>query len=528
MLGMQTQTLRHKSIPVLAPHYRNIIENHKIELRAEACRRSLSLFVQEFWSSIESEPLIWNWHLDVYCAELEKVARRVFGIVTKDEKGNIISRIRQPKEYDLLVNVPPGTSKSKVFTVMFPVWCWTNDPSLRFINGSYSGDLSLEHADISRDLIKSLRFKMYYPHIQIRPDKDAKGSYHNTDKGSRWSTSVGGTVTGMHAHIMVIDDPLNPKKAASDVELKSANHWVEQTLATRKVDKHVTVTIYVMQRLHEKDPAGVMLEKMRAGKKQVRHICLPGEIHDETSRAKVSPLELVDQYINGMLDPVRMGKSVLDELMVDLGQYGYAGQILQSPSPPGGGMFKTEKIEIVKMPPSNNILKTMRYWDKAGTDAKDNPGSCHTAGVKMGVLQDNNPFGKKYIVLDVVRGQWATEEREAIIRQTAQLDGVNTEIWIEQEPGSSGKDSARWTVQNLAGFNIQAQSPTGDKVTRADPFSVQCNWGNICLAEGKWNYDYIAELQSFPLGKNKDQVDASSGVFNKLAIQGKRAGVWGK
>lgn len=504
-----------------------------LQLRAEMCQRSFAFFVREFWGEIVAEPLVWNWHMDVFCSEAEIVARRVFGTTWKDTKHNTITcRKRQPKLYDLVINVPPGTSKSLIWTVFLPVWCWLpkNDPSARFITGSYSSDLSEEHADLSRDLIKSLRFQTYFPTISIRQDKDVKSKYHNNKKGSRYATSTGGTATGMHAHIIIIDDPLNPKKAASEVELKAANHWIEHTLSTRKVDKEITVTILVMQRLAENDPSGMLLEKSRAGKKQIRHICLPGEIFEGSTVTKngrtiqlVQPPELSEKYTDGMLDPVRMSKAVLKEMEADLGQYGYAGQVKQLPAPPGGGMFKTEKIEVLEsMPPKIHILKEIRYWDKAGTDAKDNPGAAHTAGVKIGLLSNG-----KFCVMDVVRGQWESEKREEIMKQTAQLDGVNVEIWVEQEPGSGGKESARGTVKSLAGFPIHAETVTGDKVTRADPYSVQVNWGNVCMIRAPWNLDYLGEMAVFPFGKWKDQIDASSGAFNKLALPLKQAGVWG-
>jgi predicted phage terminase large subunit-like protein len=499
-----------------------------ISLRAEKCRRSFKYFVQEFWDEVVPEPMVWSWHMDVFCEEVENIFRPVIGTPIYDCRGILKHRQRQNKEYDLVINVPPGTTKSLIFTVMAPVWGWLNDPTLRFITGSYSADLSIEHSDLARDLFKCQRFQIYFPDLGIRQDKDVKSNYHNNKKGSRYTTSVGGTVTGMHAHIIIIDDPLNPKKAASSVELRSASMWMERTLSTRKVDKRVTPTILVMQRLDERDPAGMLLEKMYAGKKSIRHICLPGEIFSGATitkgvitRSLVQPPELAEKYVDGMLDPVRLGRDTLKELNADLGQYGYAGQIQQQPAPAEGGMFKVGKLDIIAMPPEWEIKQTIRYWDKAGTDKKDNPGAAHTAGVKICVLSNG-----KYCILDVVRGQWGTDEREDRILQTAKLDGTSVTVWIEQEPGSGGKDSARGTVKSLAGFPIYAECPTGDKVTRADPFSVQVNWGNVCLVRAPWNQDYIDEMSNFPFSKWKDQIDASAGGFNKIAIPAKRAGTW--
>jgi len=497
---------------------------NKIALRAEMCRRSFSYFVREFWGEIIPEPLVWNWHMDVLCDELQKMALRVVGSPIFDERGREIGRKRLPKEYDLVINIPPGTTKSTIVTVMFPAWCWTLDPTLKFITSSYSQPLSQEHADASRDIIKSERYNRYF-NVRLRKDKDVKSNYMNTKRGARFSTSVGGTVTGMHGHFLLCDDPLNPKQAASETELSTAGKWMDGTLSTRKIDKRVTPLILIMQRLHEKDPSGMMLERGK-GKdtgKKVRHICLPGEINSGKGAEDVSPPELAERYTDGLLDPKRMDKAVLSELESDLGQYGYNGQIKQRPSPPEGGMFKTARIELVQHPLPHNIEKVVRYWDKAATDKKENPGSCFTAGVKIAKLTNG-----KYCVLDIVRGQWGTDEREDRIRQTAQLDGPEVEIWIEQEPGSGGKDSARSTVKNLAGFKCLVEIPSGDKVTRADPFSVQVNWGNVCCVIAEWTQAYLQELGVFPFGARKDQVDASSGGFNKIHVFGKRAGVWGR
>jgi predicted phage terminase large subunit-like protein len=494
------------------------------QLKAELCRRSFKRFIIEFWDTIVTEPLIWNWHMDVFCIELERVAVRVFGEKSYNKFGALRHHVRLKREYDLLATVPPGTTKSLIFSIFFHPWCWTNDPTLRFIVGSYASVLSLEHSDIARDLIKSQKFMSYYPSIIIKKDKDNKGLYTNNYGGGRYSTSVGGAVIGFHAHIIIVDDPVNPRQAASPTMLKTANTWMKQTLSTRKVDKAVTPTIVVMQRLNENDPAGVLIAGAINFKRRVRHICLPGEIFDQKTRDSVRPACLQYLYVDGVLDPVRMGRSVLKDMNAELGQYGYAGQVLQSPSPPGGGMFKTIKLQIIPSIPISHIVEIVRYWDKAGTSAEDNSAAAFTAGVKMARLRDSKWL---YAILDVKRDQLEAYEREELIKITAQLDGKKVKIWTEQEPGSGGKESAQATVRNLAGFSIYAERPTGDKIYRADPYSVQVNWGNVVLVEGPWNQEFIEEHGLFPNGKRKDQVDAAAGAFNKLA-GGKKAGTWGR
>lgn len=464
---------------------------------------SLFEFTKYFWGEVSNDTFVPNWHIQLFCRELEVIAERV-------------SR-NEPKLYDLIINVPPGMTKTIIVSIMYPVWCWTKWYWMRFITGSYSKDLSLESAEYSRDLIRSEKFRGLYPELDLKEDKDNKSNFKVIKRvsiypghvprifygGNRFSTSVGGTVTGFHGHINIVDDPLNPKQAASEKELKTANHWVDQTISSRKTNKKVSTMILIMQRLHQDDPTGHILAKK---KKRIRHICLPGEIREYGKF--VNPPELAANYVDGLLDPHRLDWEDLEEMKADLGQYGYAGQVGQNPTPPGGGMFQIDKLHIIDRLPSDvNFIETVRYWDKAGSEGT----GCFTAGVKMSHLT-----GNRFIIHDVKKGQWSTHERERMIRQTAEADGQSVTIYIEQEPGSGGKESAEATITNLAGFSCYADKPTGDKAYRADPFSVQVNNGNISMLYGDWNKAFTDELEYFPFGTYKDQVDAASGAFNHL------------
>lgn len=465
-------------------------------------RGSLYRFIQFFWDTYSSDTFVSNWHIEKICEELEIVARRV----AAGEK----------KEHDLIINVPPGTTKTATVSIFFPVWCWVNWYWMRFITSSHSSTLSLESAEYSRDIIRSEKFQMIFPEIGIKQDKDSKSNFRVVKKsyvspgraprvkqgGGRVSTSVDARIMGFHAHIIIPDDLIDPKRALSEVSLKTANdHY--STLSTRKTDKEVTVMIMIMQRLHQDDPTGHLLAKK---KKNVQVLSLPGEIRNY--KEQVQPPELVKYYVNDLLDPKRLGWKALEELEADLGQYGYAGQIGQKPTPPGGGMFKVDRFTIIdKMPAEVNSIQCVRYWDKAGTQG----GGAFTAGVKIMKLENG-----KFVVMDSKRGQWGTDTREAIIKNTAEADTASVQVGIEQEPGSGGKESAQATIKNLVGFNVYADRPTGDKVYRADPFSVQVNNGNVMLLRGDWNHAFIEEYRNFPFGTYKDQVDAGSAAFNKL------------
>ena len=454
----------------------------KVRFEASLCRDSFFDFVQRFWGEIIPEPPVWNWHIAYLCEELQKMAERVFE--------------RRPKLYDLVINISPGTTKSTICSIMFPAWCWTRDPTIHIICGSYAFPLGLYLGALSRRVIQSDKYLELFPEIGLI--EEVKSLLTNGAGGQRITTSTGGSITGMHGHLIIVDDPINPKEAVSKTMLRTANDWFDHTLMTRKIDRAVTPTILIMQRLHQSDPSGHMLEKAKG--KGIRHICLPAVVSK-----KVHPEALKEQYLGGLFDPERLSAKILVEAERELGQYAFAGQFMQDPIPEGGGMFRVDMLRIEGS--VSRLTNVVRYWDKAGTHG----GGAYTVGVKMGVDID-----KRFVVMDVTRGQWEAAARERIILQTAVMDGKGVLVFVEQEPGSGGKESAQATVKNLAGFRVRMDRPTGDKETRADPFAVQVNGGNVTVLNRPWLKDYLEELRFFPLGTHKDQVDASSGAFAML------------
>jgi predicted phage terminase large subunit-like protein len=505
-LETQIETLVHGKI---GPDVLQRVAEDPYQVQAELCRRSLFTFMKTFWDEVSPDDPVWNWHIPYLCTEIEKVIRRAAAGL--------------PKEYDLIINIPPGTTKTTTCSIMAPDWAWTNWPWMRFITGSYAQKLALESADYSRELIRSDTFRNLYPEYDIKQDKEALGNYRIVvyDKdgrpqtgGNRFSASVGSALTGFHAHVIIVDDPLDPQKAVSETELQTANNWMTRTLSTRKTNKAVTPIILIMQRLAEDDCTGVWLKEEGA---RIKHICLPGEIKDY--KRFVKPAELMLKYKDDLLDPVMLPWPVLNEYKAK-GQYFYAGQIGQNPTPPEGGMFKVDHFSIItanQLPPEHSIGRTIRYWDNAATEGGT---GAQTAGVKMSKIIAGMYRGK-FLIQDCKSGRWGTDEREAIKKETAEADGKNVEVHLEQEPGSGGKDQAMATVKMLAGFHVEVHkvSGEGDKARRADPYSVQVNFGNVLLLQGEWNDGFIKEYRDFiPKGPGlKDRVDAGSGAFNALA-----------
>jgi predicted phage terminase large subunit-like protein len=182
-----------------------------------------------------------------------------------------------------------------------------------------------------------------------------------------------------------------------------------------------------------------------------------------------------------------------------------------------GKVFHRDWFEIVAAPPGGKHVRKVRAWDKAGTKPK--PGSKAKIDWTAGVLISRNGEGI-FCVENVVRGQWGALDRNRRIRETAEVDGPNTEIHLEQEPGSGGKESAEISISELAGYLVYAATATGDKLTRARQFSAQCEAGRVQVVRAPWTEAFISELHRFDgsEGGVDDQVDASSNGFNKLAL----------
>ena len=179
-------------------------------------------------------------------------------------------------------------------------------------------------------------------------------------------------------------------------------------------------------------------------------------------------------------------------------------------------MFKTSRLHLEKRPPPiSDFVKLVRYWDKAGTEG----GGTYTVGGLIGMTKTG-----EFWILNIRRGQWDSDEREKIIVQTAILDTKDVIIAVEQEPGSGGKESAQQTVKRLAGFRVRVDRPTGDKVLRADPFSVQVNGGNVYIVDEEWTRECVDEMMHFPHSRYKDQVDSLSGAFAQLVSLKKKVG----
>lgn len=480
-------------------------EISKYELIALNCRESFREYVDQFWEEVPGAgKLRWSWHIELFCDEFEKIVRRIVAGL--------------PKEYDAIFNEPPGTSKSTIFSILGPSWCWAIAPWVRVLTASNTDNLVLDLSNKSRTVIKSEKYQKCFPDIVIREDQDTKGYFANTLGGDRLTCTVAGkSPVGFHAHLIVIDDPIDPKKALSEAEVRTAKEFMVDVIPTRKVDKVVTATVLVMQRLGLGDPTDVMLaEAKKEGAAKVWHVCLPAQLQRGGDGAwvesDVKPQTLAKRYIDGLLDPVRLGPVAIAEAKAR-GAHHYNTQFLQQPFNREGGMFLAKFFnKRVKAAPYK--AKRVDYVDRAATEG----GGCNTVATNMAY------DGEAYYVGPVLVGQWETYERDdqlltfATMLRTRFGEENEPVHVIEHEPGSSGVDAYKHTARKLGGFKVKPDRPTGEKVIRAEPFASQCAAGNVILVEdGTWDVQaWIDELCAFPHGRLLDRPDSAAGAFNYL------------
>lgn len=443
--------------------------------KAELCRRRFYRFFLEFWETIEAVELIPNWHIEYLCDQLQDV----YEIWARGEIQD-----------DVLINVPPGSSKSTIVTQLFPAWLWVKNKAIRCISSSYASDLATAHAVKSRDCLRSDKFNQLYPGlIEFKEDTDGKTHYKNTAKGERFVTSTGGRVMGMHGDFIFIDDPINPEQAAGEKELKKATRFASRTLSTRKTDKDRTVTIMIMQRLHEKDPAGDWLQR-----KKLRHICLPGELSND-----VKPESLKNFYKDGLLDCNRLGHTALDRLRIDLGSYGFAGQIQQRPSPEGGGIWKQWFIPIADnvFPSPDQLEDYGSDWDTAYTKDEENDASayCTSGAIRL----------KEGVKIFIDKLGFGRMEFPDLIKYIKLRPAPH---YVEAK--ASGK-SAKQTLTNHGIPAIEVQVIGGDKIARTKNATPTVEAGLVFIRESLLDILYNDPEQgvlAFPNGLHDDLNDA--------------------
>lgn len=339
------------------------------------CRHEFSVFFKRAWREMEPSEYSHNWHIDCLCDYLQNV----YDGGTKR----------------LIINVPPRTAKTLLVNIAFTAWLLGKQPEVKVIGISYAQRLSEKIAYKCRLLMETQWYRSLFPDTCLDPNQSQKASFLTTKGGGRFSTSVGGTLTGEGANYLIIDDPMNPDEALSDVRRMNANEWIDQAIYSRLNNPKEDRIVVIMQRLHDDDTTGHLLKN---GNWQL--VKMPA-ITNNPLRFKPRQYEYM---YDSLLHEDRLPKEILDELQLSMGSYAFAGQYLQEPVPLGGGEFKSDFLNYFNSDTLNVTTCNLYITVDPATSKKKT--SDYTAMVVWALAPDHN-----YYVVDGVRERLNPTER---------------------------------------------------------------------------------------------------------------------
>lgn len=441
----------------------------------------------------------------------------------------------------LMIFMPPRYWKTLLSSRLFPAWGLGKFPNMQIITTSYSGKMAFKNSRNCRDFVMGDKFGAVFGElsgkaepVQVSKDVQAVEEWRLAKpfRGGSWAAGAGGSITGEGAHLFIIDDPFKDRKdAESETKRDDIWDWYLDVARTRLEDGGAI--IIPQTRWHPDGLSGRLLRDMAVNPMADQwHVLslmglweppqVPVDMTFEDYRLaemeKGVWIDLEDpmgRKPGQALWPTKQDEEELAALR-STNPYGFASLYQQQPYLRSGGLFREEFFTIVERPPKmEEIEAVVRYWDKAGTAG----GGKYSAGVLMCRTK-----GNYYYVLHVARGQWSPFERERKIKFFADKDrkqyGTKVVTWLEQEPGSGGKESAEATVRKLAGYRVKTEtvSGQGNKEERLYPMADQAEGVGMRLVRGGWNQPYIAEMVAFSnSAKFTDQGDGSGGAFNKLS-----------
>lgn len=465
--------------------------------REVGLRGSLMDFIRMSWPLTNpGDPFKDNWHLSAVAEHLEACSS---------------GQIRK-----LVVNIPPGCCKSRMTGLFWPVWDWLRKPSLCIGTWSFDASLVLREAGHSLDLIRSPWFQQRWADKLIIKDRaPAMGEYWNTAGGLRFaSTTPKGDATGWHFHRQIVDDAHKPQ-TVSKVTLEETEKWILNTMPSRWKDISTGVRVVVMQRLHERDLAGILQEMDYV----MLRLPMRYEAKVYSMPSAPSPVKWKDpRTVEGeLLWPDRFPEAEVRLLERSLGPAGTAAQMQQRPSPEGGAVFKAEWFRTwVHAGDSKDLNErfgagawkvlpdsfdqTICSWD---CSFKDSDTSDYVCG---------QTWGRKGQDFFLLHEEWARMDFsatcEAVKNLSARYPGARPIIVEDKANGIAVVNTLKETIHGL-----EEVDPQGGKISRANATTGSFAAGNIYHPDPlvySWVTDHRKELTSFPFGANDDRVDAMS------------------
>lgn len=455
-------------------------------------RENFRAFLRKAYPSIRGgEPLLWNWHLDAIAYQL--------------------ARIESGLTQRLLVTMPPRNLKSITISVAWVAWMLGRDPRRNFVCVSYSNELSAKLARDCRSLMQTAWYRELFPRTVVSSSRSASVDFETTMGGGRLATSITGTLTGRGGDIIIIDDPIKPEEANSDTTREAVNQWFQSTLASRLNDKASGSIVTVMQRLHQYDLAGTLLEAGGWDQLSLPAIALRDEVIPTGSKRTHIRKE------GDVLHPERESLAVLEQVKASMGSMLFAAQYQQDPVPAAGNMVKAEWL--LYYPPTFEPVppgQIVQSWDTATKEGIHNDFSvCITAHVHRSEVR----------ILDVFRRRLAFPDLK---RHTIRLAReFRTQALLIEDQASGQQLIQTLRQEQPQGMPLPiARKPEGDKISRMAGATGQIEAGQLMLPEdASWLAEFKAEILGFPSVRHDDQADALTQLMNWVLRNDPVAGI---
>jgi len=444
------------------------------QLLIQGLRLSFPAFIQRVFQTVSpGETFLPSQHIEAIAHYL---------LMCAEGKGN-----------RLAITMPPRHLKSICASVALPAWILGHDSTRQIINICYSQELSETFSRHFRTVVNSDWYQAVFP--KMRPSKDTEQEFVTTQGGFRFTTSVGGTLTGRGGNLIIIDDPIKPEEAMSKTSRDKVNDWYRHTLVTRANNKNDDNMILVMQRLHVDDLVGRVLEN-EAG--DWTHLDLPA-IAQETQDIPIGTGQVFHRDIGDILHPQRESSITLDRLRRNLGSEVFSAQYLQRPVPDGGNMIKRDWFQVYyTLPEKGANDRIIQSWDTAmKPDQRNDPSVCTTW------LQIKG----SYYLIDVTRERLGYPELKKLVITHKEKFRADVVIIEDKSSGTS-------LIQDLqrdGSLHPIAFKPEGDKSMRMYAQTAKIEANQVHLPnEAPWLATFLAEVLAFPGSSSDDQVDSLS------------------
>jgi predicted phage terminase large subunit-like protein len=438
-----------------------------------AVARDFSTFVMRTFETVSpGNAFVPNWHIDtmVYAAEL-----MIEGKTTR-----------------LIATVPPRHLKSIIFSVALPAFLLGLDPTRRIICVSYSSELAIKHAIDFRAVLASAWYRRAFPKTIVSREKDTQFETMTTGRGYRYATSLGGTLTGRGADLIVLDDPQKPEEALSEAHRNSAGQWFDTTLLSRLDSKSKGAVAIVMQRLHEDDLAGRLF-----GKGGWEHLKI-GAIAERDENVAIGANRLHARRAGTVIDPRRESLEDLEGMKRSMGELFFSAQYLQEPIPLAGNLIKAvwfKHYDVAPILGGNDLMVISIDTAMKGTPSAD------YSVATVWLCRDEHAY-----LLDLWRDRVDYPELRQAVRRLQEKYPSAYFLIEDKGSGTSLIQDLRSEKKTPIPIN-----PEGDKITRLAAVSVQFESGAVWLPKAApWLSSLKAELLGFPNVKNDDQVDSVS------------------